>query len=182
MSNRVAESGPNTVSDAVELALYSTAVLFIVLLWVYVPAAQPDLPHGPRCVARRQSGGESPLWPGSGGGTSFCQRPGARPVAWPLAARSQQPRDAGDRVSQWPIAPVRSCLTWPHPFPPRALRTYRRNGDPLVGRSSEGRQPGRICQSIQSRSSSWSSTSRPPRRSASTCHRSLLALADEVIE
>ena len=38
MSNRFAESSPNTVSDAVELALYSTSVLFIVLLWAYVPA------------------------------------------------------------------------------------------------------------------------------------------------
>jgi hypothetical protein len=38
MSDRFAESSPNTVSDIVELALYSTAVLFIVLLWVYVPA------------------------------------------------------------------------------------------------------------------------------------------------
>jgi hypothetical protein len=38
MSDRFAESGPNTVSDAVELALYSTSVLFIVLLWVYVSA------------------------------------------------------------------------------------------------------------------------------------------------
>jgi hypothetical protein len=38
MSDRPAETGPNTASDAVELALYSTAVLFIVLLWVYVPA------------------------------------------------------------------------------------------------------------------------------------------------
>ena len=38
MSDRPAESGPNTVSDAVQLALYSTAVLFVVLLWVYVPA------------------------------------------------------------------------------------------------------------------------------------------------
>jgi hypothetical protein len=38
MSDRFAETGPNTVSDAVELALYSTAVLFVVLLWIYVPA------------------------------------------------------------------------------------------------------------------------------------------------
>ena len=38
MSDRFAESGPTTVSDAVELALYSTFVLLIVLLWVYVPA------------------------------------------------------------------------------------------------------------------------------------------------
>ncbi len=38
MSDRFAESSPNTLSDAVELALYSTVVLFIVLLWVYVPA------------------------------------------------------------------------------------------------------------------------------------------------
>ena len=34
MSDR---SGPQ-VSDLVGLALYSTAVLFVVLLWVYVPA------------------------------------------------------------------------------------------------------------------------------------------------
>jgi hypothetical protein len=38
MSERLAESGPSTVSDIVELALYSTSVLFVVLLWVYVPA------------------------------------------------------------------------------------------------------------------------------------------------
>ena len=38
MSERFAESSQNTVSDIVELALYSTSVLFIVLLWVYVPA------------------------------------------------------------------------------------------------------------------------------------------------
>jgi hypothetical protein len=38
MSDRFAESGSNSVSDIVELALYSTSVLFIVLLWVYVPA------------------------------------------------------------------------------------------------------------------------------------------------
>lgn len=38
MSNRPAESNPNTVSGAVELPLYSTSVLFIVLLWVYIPA------------------------------------------------------------------------------------------------------------------------------------------------
>ena len=38
MSDRFAESGPNTASDIVELALYSTSVLFIVLLWIYVPA------------------------------------------------------------------------------------------------------------------------------------------------
>jgi hypothetical protein len=38
MSNRFAESGLNTVSDAIELALYSTSILLIVLLWVYVPA------------------------------------------------------------------------------------------------------------------------------------------------
>ena len=38
MSDHFAESGPNTVSDAVELALYSISVLLIVLLWVYVPA------------------------------------------------------------------------------------------------------------------------------------------------
>jgi hypothetical protein len=45
MSDRFANSGPNTVSDAVELALYSIAVLFIVLLWVYVPAQRfPDRP------------------------------------------------------------------------------------------------------------------------------------------
>ena len=38
MSDSLAESGPSTVSDIVELALYSTSVLFVVLLWVYVPA------------------------------------------------------------------------------------------------------------------------------------------------
>jgi hypothetical protein len=38
MSDHLANSGANTVSDLIELALYSTSVLFIVLLWVYVPA------------------------------------------------------------------------------------------------------------------------------------------------
>jgi hypothetical protein len=38
MSDRFAESTQNMVSDIIELALYSTSVLFIVLLWVYVPA------------------------------------------------------------------------------------------------------------------------------------------------
>jgi hypothetical protein len=38
MSDHFAESGPDTVSDIAELALYSTSVLFTVLLWVYVPA------------------------------------------------------------------------------------------------------------------------------------------------
>jgi hypothetical protein len=38
MSDRLAASGPNTVSDIGELALYSTSILFIVLLWIYVPA------------------------------------------------------------------------------------------------------------------------------------------------
>ena len=38
MSDRLAESSHTAVSDIVELALYSTSVLFFVLLWVYVPA------------------------------------------------------------------------------------------------------------------------------------------------
>jgi hypothetical protein len=38
MSDRLAECSPTTASDIVELALYSTSVLFVVLLWVYVPA------------------------------------------------------------------------------------------------------------------------------------------------
>ena len=38
MSDSFAESSSNTLSDIIELALYSTSVLFIVLLWVYVPA------------------------------------------------------------------------------------------------------------------------------------------------
>jgi hypothetical protein len=38
MSDRFAENGPDPVSDIIELALYSTSVLFVVLLWVYVPA------------------------------------------------------------------------------------------------------------------------------------------------
>jgi hypothetical protein len=38
MSDRLAESSPSTASDILELALYSTAVLFVVLLWEYVPA------------------------------------------------------------------------------------------------------------------------------------------------
>ena len=38
MSDRLAESSPSTASDILELALYSTSVLFVVLLWVYVLA------------------------------------------------------------------------------------------------------------------------------------------------
>ena len=38
MSRRFAESSRNSVSDIVELALYSISVLLIFLLWVYVPA------------------------------------------------------------------------------------------------------------------------------------------------
>ena len=38
MSDRLTESSHNAVSDIIELALYSTSVLFIVLLWAYVPA------------------------------------------------------------------------------------------------------------------------------------------------
>jgi hypothetical protein len=38
MSDRLADGSPSVVSDIIELALYSTSVLFIVLLWVYVPA------------------------------------------------------------------------------------------------------------------------------------------------
>lgn len=38
MSDRLAESSNNAASDIIELALYSTSVLFIVLLWIYIPA------------------------------------------------------------------------------------------------------------------------------------------------
>jgi hypothetical protein len=38
MTDRVTENGPDTLSDIIELALYSTSVLFFVLLWIYVPA------------------------------------------------------------------------------------------------------------------------------------------------
>ena len=38
MSDRFAESDPNTLSDPVELALYSTFVFLIVLICAYVPA------------------------------------------------------------------------------------------------------------------------------------------------
>jgi hypothetical protein len=38
MSDRLAESSHSAVSDIIELALYSTSVLFIVLLWIYLPA------------------------------------------------------------------------------------------------------------------------------------------------
>jgi hypothetical protein len=38
MSDRLAESSNNAASDIIELALYVTSVLFIVLLWIYVPA------------------------------------------------------------------------------------------------------------------------------------------------
>jgi hypothetical protein len=38
MSDRLAQSSPDVVSDIVELAFYSISVLLIFLLWVYVPA------------------------------------------------------------------------------------------------------------------------------------------------
>ncbi len=47
---------------------------------------------------------------------------------------------------------------------------------------SQGREAGRSAGACSRPSSSWSSISRPPRRSASTCRTTLLALADEVIE
>ena len=46
----------------------------------------------------------------------------------------------------------------------------------------QGREAGRPAGAGSRPNSNWSSTSRPPRRSASTCRRSLLARADEVIE
>ena len=61
MSDRFAESGPNTVSDAVELALYSAALLFIVLLWVYVPAWRSNGTRvHPLTMPIRYVDGESP--------------------------------------------------------------------------------------------------------------------------
>ena len=47
---------------------------------------------------------------------------------------------------------------------------------------SQGREAGRPAGACSRPSSSWSSTSRPPRRSASTVPPTLLARADEVIE
>jgi hypothetical protein len=38
MSDRLAESSHNAVSDIVELAFYSISFLLILLLWVYIPA------------------------------------------------------------------------------------------------------------------------------------------------
>jgi hypothetical protein len=38
MSDRLAESSHSAVSGIIALALYSTSVLFIVLLWIYLPA------------------------------------------------------------------------------------------------------------------------------------------------
>ena len=38
MSDRLAESNHNAVSDIVELAFYSISVLLILLLWISVPA------------------------------------------------------------------------------------------------------------------------------------------------
>ena len=57
---------------------------------------------------------------------------------------------------------------------------YRLAGG-YVGRILKGEKPADLP--VHSRpSSSWLSISRPPRRSASTCLRPLLARADEVIE
>ena len=51
-----------------------------------------------------------------------------------------------------------------------------------TGRILKGEKPADLPVEQCRPSSSWSSTSRPPRRSASPSRRSLLARADEVIE
>jgi hypothetical protein len=38
MTDRLAESSHSAVSDIIEVALYSTSVLLIVLLWICIPA------------------------------------------------------------------------------------------------------------------------------------------------
>jgi hypothetical protein len=38
MRDRLVESGHDAVLDVIELSIYSTSILVIVLLWVYVPA------------------------------------------------------------------------------------------------------------------------------------------------
>ena len=59
--------------------------------------------------------------------------------------------------------------------------SYRQAGI-YVGRDSQGREAGRPAGDAADQVRAWSSTSRPPRRSASTVPPTLLALADEVIE
>ena len=106
-------------------------------------------------------------------------------------------------VARWPLLPNRrfNSPNWRHAtrmpaiYPMRefaeagGLMSYGAELDGCVssGRRlrrphSQGREARRTCRSCRRPSSSWSSTSRPRRRSASTFHRSLLAIADEVIE
>ena len=58
---------------------------------------------------------------------------------------------------------------------------YRQAGV-YTGRILKGEKPADLPVHADRPSSSWSSISRPPRRSASTCRATLLARADEVIE
>ena len=60
MSDRFAESVPDTVSDIVELALYSTSVLFIVTLGL---RSSLTLPQRPRCPAGWVFGRRKSPWP-----------------------------------------------------------------------------------------------------------------------
>ena len=90
---------------------------------------------------------------------------------------------------------ARDAPQLPAVYPYRSLRCERRPDllwsrfdRPLPARGGlrrshpQGREASRPAGAGTRPSSSWSSTSRPPKRSASTCRRPLLARADEVIE
>ena len=65
-------------------------------------------------------------------------------------------------------------------YGPDRIDLYRRSAG-YVDRILRGERPA-ICRSSSRPNTSSSSTSKPPRRSASTCRQTLLARADEVIE
>ena len=70
----------------------------------------------------------------------------------------------------------------PRPQPRQAAKGDAPRTRNLYRPHPQGREARPTCRSSSRPSSSWSSTSRPPRRSASTVPPTLLAIADEVIE
>ena len=66
-------------------------------------------------------------------------------------------------------------------YGPNLTEAYRRAGV-YVGRILQGEKPADLPVLAADQVLSWSSTSRPPKRSNSAIPQSLLATADEVIE